>query len=150
MGMACARQAQWRDADRSFQRAIQLNRSNAVPYYQFAFHDLFPTGRTRQALQQLQVRENLDPLDGQVHYQSAYVLMAAGRSAEAEVHCNKLSPEFSQRTECLAWAKLYQGKVEEVILSAEASLDRNDKGTPCGQRLDARTRTQGAVRMLRR
>jgi adenylate cyclase len=124
LAMSYSRDAQWRSAERSFRRAIELNPADSVLHYDFAFHFLFPLGRKDEALRELRIAENLDPLNAEIHYETAFVLMAIGRYAEAESHCNRLPPEFSLKNECLAWARLGQGKVNEVIEAAERALDR--------------------------
>ena len=131
LAMSYSRDAQWPSAERSFRRAIELNPADSVLHYHFAFHFLFPLGRKDEALRELRIAENLDPLNGEIHYETAFVLMAIGRYAEAEAHCNRLPPEYSLKNECLSWARLGQGKVNEVIDAAERALDRRRmRGAP--------------------
>jgi predicted Zn-dependent protease len=91
---------------------------------------LFPLGRLDEALRQFRAAEDLDPLDGHNHLLTAYLLMAVGRAAEAEAHCNKLSPGHVLKQECLGWALLRQGRVDEAIRMAEQAFDRTKRGTP--------------------
>ena len=130
LGMAYSREGEWQRAEQSFRRAIELNPGDSRPYHDLAFFVLFPVGRAGEALQQLRIAESLDPLGPLVQYEMAVVLMSAGRYREAEVHCNNMSAEFGLKHECLLWAQLRQGRVNEVITTAEQVLDRHDRGTP--------------------
>jgi Tfp pilus assembly protein PilF len=125
MGMAYAREGQWQQAQQSFHRAIELNPGEAQPYRHLAFFVLFPLGRINEALEQFTKAEKLDPLGSQTHYEMAYSLMAAGRDTEAEIHCEKLSPEWTLKVPCLLTARLRQGRVSEVIAAAERESKRD-------------------------
>jgi TolB-like protein/Flp pilus assembly protein TadD len=130
LGMAAARDAQWDSAERAFRRAIELNPRQPSARYFFGAYILFPLSRFREALQQLQASEELDPLDGHIHLLSAYLLMAMGRPGDAEAHCHKLSPGFALKEECLGWALLREGRVAEAIRTADQAFDRSNRGTP--------------------
>ena len=102
--MAYARDADWAQSEKSFRQAIGLNRNNAMVYSHMAFFLLFPLGRVDEALEQLRIAEKIDLLSPTVHYESAFVLTAAGRYKEAEAHCDKLPAEFGLKRECLGSA----------------------------------------------
>jgi adenylate cyclase len=130
LGMVYSRDGEWQRAEKSFRRAIELNPGDSQPYHDLAFFVLFPLGRAGEALKQLQSAENLDPLGPQVQYEMADVLMSVGRYSEAEVYCNKLPADFELKNECVLWARLRQGKINDVIQSAERALDRRNPGAP--------------------
>ena len=126
MAVSHSRLAEWQQAQQSFQRAIELNPGDALPYRHLAFFVLLPLGRNKEALEQLGRALKLDPLGSSIHFETAYALMAAGRPREAEAHCEKVVAEFALRTDCVLMARLGQGRVDEVIAAAE----RNSKDDP--------------------
>lgn len=111
LAMRYAREAEWQRAEQSFHRAMQLNPGEAQPQRHLAFFVLLPLGRVSEAIEEFCRAEKLDPLGSQTQYEMAVALMDAGRNAEAEGHCQKLSPEWTLRNECLLWAGLRQGRV---------------------------------------
>ncbi len=115
LGMAYARDAQWEQSEKSFRRAIELDPNRSEAHRHFAGFVLWPLGRIEEALQQLRVAESTDRLSPEVHFNLAYVLIAAGRYDEAAGHCEKLPSEFWARSECLGRARLGQGRIEEAI-----------------------------------
>jgi len=52
----------WKNAEREFQRAIELNPASAPVRQMFASNFLSPTGRLDEALEQMHVAQQLDPL----------------------------------------------------------------------------------------
>jgi serine/threonine-protein kinase len=130
LGIAASRDADWDRAERAFRRAIELNPREPSARYYFGAYVLFPLGRFKEAIQQLQAAEELDPLNGNTHMLFAYLLMAVGRPTEAEAHCHKTPPEFPLKQECLGWALLRQGRVAEAMRTADQAFDRNNRGTP--------------------
>ena len=117
LGMARARDGQWEQSERSFRRAIELDRNRSNSYDDFATYLLLVLGRTEEALQQLRVAENIDPLSPEVQRYLGYVLTSAGRYDEAAGHCEKLPADADSRarSECLGRARLGQGRINEAI-----------------------------------
>jgi serine/threonine-protein kinase len=130
LGMAASRDAQWDRAAQAFRRAIELNPREPSARYYFGAYVLFPLSRFNEALRQMQAAEELDPIDGNIHMLSAYLLMAMGRPNDAEAHCHKVPPEFPLKQECLGWALLREGRVAEAMRTADQAFDRNNRGTP--------------------
>jgi tetratricopeptide (TPR) repeat protein len=98
--MAYAREGQWGPAERSFRRAIELDRNRSTSYAHFAYYLLYPLGRTDEALRQLHVAEKTDPLSPAVHFELAYVLRSAGRYDEAAGYCQKEQVDSAAKSEC--------------------------------------------------
>jgi len=117
LGMARARDGQWEQSERSFRRAIELDRNRSNSYDDFATYLLLVLGRTEEALQQLRVAENIDPLSPEVQRYLGYVLTSAGRYDEAAGHCEKMPADADSRarSECLGRARLGQGRINEAI-----------------------------------
>ena len=124
VGVSQARLGQWQQAQQSFHRAIELNRSDALAYRHLAFFVLFPLGRIQEALEQFNKALMLDPLGSTLHNEMALTLMAARRPREAEEHCEKLPAEWVQKNGCLLMARLYQGRVDEVIAAPRPGISR--------------------------
>jgi tetratricopeptide (TPR) repeat protein len=129
LALTCSRDAQWEQAEKSFRRAIELDPNCAMYYGHFAMYLLVPLGRIEEALQQLRVAEKADPLSYEVHFDAAFVLIAAGRYDEASVHCDKLPADAPDKTWCVARLGLDQGRAGESIRLLEADFGasgRND------------------------
>ena len=127
LGMAYARDGQWEHAERSFHRAIQLDRNRSKTYLDYALWLLRVLGRNDEALQQLRVAERTDPLSAVVQRALADILIVAGRYDEAAEYCLKLPGNTDGRSRYLARSRLGQGRVGEAIqiLSNETALPRN-------------------------
>ena len=127
LGMAYARDGQWEHAERSFHRAIQLDRNRSKTYLDYALWFLRVLGRNDEALQQLRVAERTDPLSAVVQRALADILIVAGRYDEAAEYCLKLPGNTDGRSRYLARSRLGQGRVGEAIqiLSNETALPRN-------------------------
>ena len=121
LGMMQARQAQWEPAERSFRRAIELAPRELLWRNHFAMFLLLPLGRIDEALRQLRVAEDLDPLSLQTHNALSLALGAAGRFDEADFHCQKAADDDRQRSRCWASALLRQGKGEQAIRILESA-----------------------------
>jgi len=127
LGMAYARDGQWEHAERSFHRAIQLDRNRSKTYLDYALWLLRVLGRNDEALQQLRVAERTDPLSAVVQRALADILIVAGRYDEAAEYCLKLPGNADGRSRYLARSRLGQGRVGEAIqiLSNETASPRN-------------------------
>lgn len=127
LGMAYARDGQWEHAERSFRRAIQLDRNRSKTYTDYALWLLRVLGRNDEALQQLRIAERTDPLSAVVQRALADILIVAGRYDEAAEYCLKLPGNSDGRSRYLARSRLGQGRIGEAIqiLSNDTALPRN-------------------------
>jgi tetratricopeptide (TPR) repeat protein len=80
---ALATSWRWNEAEREFQRALELNPNSAQAHYFYAFLVLVPEKRTDEALEQFRVALSLDPLSTIVNANYATTLMIAGRYPES-------------------------------------------------------------------
>ncbi len=136
LGLLHARDGQWEQSERSFRRAIELDPSDSMSHYRFAFGLLLPLGRIAESLEQLRVAEKSDPLSPEVQWRLAWVLNSAGRSDQAAAHCLKLPEGHPRRSQCLGRARLGQGRTGEAVQVLEASngpLDREYLGYAYGK-----------------
>jgi tetratricopeptide (TPR) repeat protein len=115
LAMMQARQAQWAPAERSFRRAIELAPRDVLWRDHFAMFHLLPLGRVEDAIRELRVAEEIDPLSPQTHSLLATALRSAGRFDEALFHCQKGAANDEQRSSCWAENLQYQGKNEEAV-----------------------------------
>jgi tetratricopeptide (TPR) repeat protein len=115
LGMMQARQAQWEQARQSFQRAIGIAPSDPLWRDHFAFFFLLPLGRTEEALRQLRIAEELDPLSHLTHNALSLALRSAGRFEEAEFHCKTSAENDRQSSGCWAETLLRQGNAGQAI-----------------------------------
>lgn len=122
VALARSRDAQWGQSEKAFRRAIELDPNCAMYYGHLAMYLLLPLGRVDEAVRQLRLAENADPLSYEVHFDASYVLFAAGRYNEAYRHCNKLPADAPDKSWCLGRFRLEQGKNDETIRIMEAAL----------------------------
>jgi TolB-like protein/Tfp pilus assembly protein PilF len=124
LGMACARDAEWGQSEKSFRRAIELDPNRSETYHHFATYLLWPLDRTEEALKQLRLAEKADPLSPEVHDRLAYVLPSAGRYDEAAAYAQKLPAGSPIRDLRLGRARFLQGKTAEAIHILETAFNR--------------------------
>lgn len=120
MAMMQARQAQWEPAERSFRRAIELAPRDFLWRDHYAMFLLMPLGRVGEAVRQLRVAEEIEPLSPETHAALASALKAAGRFDEAFSHCQKAAPNDQLRSSCWADNLQLQGKNDEAVRILEA------------------------------
>jgi TolB-like protein/Tfp pilus assembly protein PilF len=128
LGMLYAREARWRESEKSFLRAIELDPNSSTSRTEFALYLLRPLGRVEEALHQLRIVEKNDPLSSQSQFSLGWLLIAARRYDEAASHCNKLPPDYQARSMCLGRALLGRSRTEEAIRIFEESDDTGERG----------------------
>src|SRR5260370_31369127 len=122
--MACARDGEWGQSEKSFLRAIELDANRSTSFQHFATYLLWPLGRIEEALQRLRIAEKADPLSPGLRYDVASTLLSAGRYEEAAGRCQNLPADFPPKSSCLAWACLGQGRGAEAIPSLGVDFPR--------------------------
>jgi tetratricopeptide (TPR) repeat protein len=115
LGSVLAREGQWEQSEKSFLRAIEIQPNRAESHLDFATFFLIPLGRIDQAMQQLRIAEQNDPLSPLIHHWLSEALADTGRNEEAARACEKLPPKNLQREGCVLGALERQGKAGEVI-----------------------------------
>ena len=79
MGLLHSRERNWENAQRSFQRAIELNPSLTRTYTNYVTSTLIPLGRLDEAARLLEEALRADPLSLDVRRELAMVQIMAGR-----------------------------------------------------------------------
>ena len=114
-GVAYARNGQWKEAEFSFRHAIKLGPSLSAAHGMLARFVLWPLGRISEAVREMRIAEENDPLSPQSHFDLADVLLTAGRFSEAERQCVQIPTTVEYRNECLGRTWLFEGKNAEAI-----------------------------------
>ena len=127
MAIACSRDARWEQSEKSFRRALELDPHNPMYYGHFAMYLLLPIGRIEEAIEQLKIGERVDPLSYEIHFDAAYVLLAAGRYKEAAHHCGKLPADAPDKTWCLDQLLLGQARIDEAIRKLEMTFRKEPR-----------------------
>jgi Flp pilus assembly protein TadD len=119
LGMMQARAAQWKEAERSFRRAIELAPRDPLWRNHFALFMLLPLGRFEDAIRQLRTAEELDPNLPQTNSGLNHALTAAGKFEEAERRCYRGAQNDQQSSACWTQTLLRQGNAEQAVASLE-------------------------------
>ncbi|MCU1309337.1 MAG: serine/threonine protein kinase [Candidatus Angelobacter sp.] len=89
-GAALAGAWKWNEAEREFQRALELNPNSAQTHYFYGFLFLVAEKRTDEALDQFRIALSLDPLSPIVNTNYAVTLMIARRYPESLAQFKKV------------------------------------------------------------
>lgn len=111
MGIVYARLGLWDKWAQSFEFAIELDPKAPLARLDFAMNLLVPLGWIGNALQQMRIAEESDPMSPDVQDAYAYILITAGQFDQAEAHCGRsVDP-----VECLGRVRIGQGRMDEAI-----------------------------------
>jgi TolB-like protein/tRNA A-37 threonylcarbamoyl transferase component Bud32/Flp pilus assembly protein TadD len=108
---------EWAEAEREFQRALELAPNNASIHYGYAFLYLLPMKKYDAALAEFRNALLLDPLSGIMNVNYAFTLFAAHRYEEAEAQFRKsieLDANFGVAHRKFAYLLAAMGKYEEA------------------------------------
>jgi TolB-like protein len=123
-----ARDGKWKESERSFRRAIELNPSRSATRGNFAMYLLMPLGRFDEAIGELRIAERSDPLSAELQQFLAFGLMLERRYAEAASHCANLPADYRNKPECMGRALLAQGRTAEAIQVMAELCCRGNRG----------------------
>jgi len=123
LALVYAREGRWAEAEKSFRHAIELDRNRSTTYDNFGLWLLFVLGRNEEALQQLRLAEEADPLSTSIQSHLGTVQISLERYDEAAASCLKLPASDPTRQQCLARARLGQGSIAEAIQLMENAHD---------------------------
>ena len=141
-------------SEHEFRLALDLNPNSATVHHWYAFYLLF-ADRGDEAIAEMDVARQLDPLSVIINADEGELLYIARRNDEARVRLRRaieLAPEFSQPLQTLAILDLESGHVLDAIKEAHAALalDPDDPRTigEAGYVLAAAGQTAEARKLL--
>ena len=117
MGTTYAREHNWVNARKSFERAIELDPGLTHIPTNYAVSVLLPLAQTDEALRLLEAALDLDPLSLDVRRTLAFTQIVAGRYDEAIVHLRRVlsvDPDYPHASLALARALTFSGRLEEA------------------------------------
>ena len=118
MGLLHSRERDWENAQRSFQRAIELNPSLTRTYTNYATSTLIPLGKLDEAARLLEEALRADPLSLDVRRELAMVQIMAGRYEDAIANLQRVrtvDPGFPFADLFLARALTFAGRLTEAL-----------------------------------
>ena len=98
LGAADAREAQWGRSESNFRRSMEIQPGRPESHGYFAIFYLLPLGRIEEAIRQLRIAQNSDPL---FTFFLADALADTGRNEEASAICSNLPPDSPSKQQCL-------------------------------------------------
>lgn len=107
----------WEAAEREYQRALQLNPSNAESHRMFSVF-LAAMGRPDQALGQVLAAQELDPLNANNNTTAGWDLYCARRYDKALDQCRRaleLAPNNQGSHVCLAYGYMGNGQYQQAV-----------------------------------
>jgi TolB-like protein/tRNA A-37 threonylcarbamoyl transferase component Bud32 len=141
MGWLYSYERDWANAEKAFQRAIELTPSLTQTYTSYSISTLQPLGKHDDALQLLQTASRHDPLSLDVQREIGRVQFSAGRYQEAIETLRRvyaIDSDFPFVSTYLARALMMAGRVSEV--SSLENTDRMERAlvyVRTGQRAEA-------------
>jgi tetratricopeptide (TPR) repeat protein len=124
MGVTYSRERDWENAQKSFDRAIELNPSLTQIHTSYSSSTLQPLGKLGKAQQLLDAALIMDPLSLDVRRQLAAVQIIAGRYDDAIAnlrHVLAVDPKFKYAHLALERALMFSGRPAEAIADWESS-----------------------------
>lgn len=122
-----------KQSEQELRRALQLNPNYATAHHWFAYY-LFFAERHGEAVAEMEVARQLDPLSAIINADEGNFLYATGRNSEATTRLRKaveLAPNLGQPHETLALLDLEEGHGAEALREARLglTLDPNNPRT---------------------
>ena len=134
LASALVKNFQWAEAEKEFQRALELEPNNAQFHYMYAFLYLVAMGQIDAALGEFHNALLLDPLSGIINTNYAYTFSAAHRYDEAVQQYRKtleIDPSFLTANRKFAQTYAVMGKWAEADQSYRAFANQyGDKDLP--------------------
>ncbi len=114
----------WKQAGPELRRALDLNPNYATAHHWNAFY-LFFSGKTGEAIAEVEVARQLDPLSAIINADEGEFMYAAKRYSDARLRLRQaieLEPDFDQPHETLALIDLETGNPSDALKEARAGL----------------------------
>jgi serine/threonine-protein kinase len=123
MGLVHARDRHWQDAEREFQRSIQINPNLSRTHRSYGFWALYQEGRLDEASKELQLALRIDPLSLDIPRMMAYIEVSDGQYAAAIDNCRRVlreDPNFPLIPFVFGRALLFNGNTAEALSVLES------------------------------
>jgi TolB-like protein/Flp pilus assembly protein TadD len=123
-------QWKWAAAEADYRKAIELDPNSATARHWFALH-LAQQGRTEEALQEIKIAQQRDPLAPIIRAARAKILLNGRRFAEAVEQSHKaldLEPNFAPAYSVLAQAFAFQQQYPEALEAAKKYVELTGGG----------------------
>jgi len=123
----------WPEAEREYQRALELNPNNAAAHYFYGYACLVQQKRYDQGLEELRRALSLDPLSSIVNTNYAAALMTAHRYPEALAAFQKTlqqDPNFSAAHQKLTALYASTGDFAKAVTELQKAFPQNRSFTP--------------------
>ncbi len=116
---------EWKHSEPEFRRAIELDPNDALAHHWLAYY-LFFAGRYDEALAQIALARQLDPLSAvtnadEGHFLGMRCVISAKREPDFQ-QAIELEPELGQPHETLALVELESGHPADAVKEAHAGL----------------------------
>jgi len=121
----------WEGADREYQRALQLNSSDAESHRMYSVF-LAAMGRSDHALAQALTAQELDPLNANNNTTAGWDLYCARRYDQALEECRRtleLAPNSQGSHACLGYGYLGKGQYQQAIEESKKAWILSNKET---------------------
>jgi serine/threonine-protein kinase len=122
----------WSEAEKAFQRSMSLNPGYATAPHWYAMQVLTPLGRFDEALAQLKLASQLDPITPAIAASPGPVLYAAGRFEESvkwHEKALKADPGFFPLYHFMGQSLIQIGENLRAINSFERALEMSDRAS---------------------
>ena len=123
----------WKGAESTFERALQLNPNQSIARAAFACFCLAPAARLDEALTHLEAAVNIDPLSLATNFALAFGLYMAGRFSDVVARCEKIleiEPAFSRAVALQGLALHFLGRSAEALERATLASKKPDDFVP--------------------
>jgi TolB-like protein/tRNA A-37 threonylcarbamoyl transferase component Bud32/Tfp pilus assembly protein PilF len=118
----------WSEAEREFQRAIELNSNFADAHHGYAAY-FAAMGKRDEALAEIRRAQELDPLSSAINVELAWLLFISRQNEQAIEQCRKMidvEPRLALAHTFLALAYARKGQFAEAVAEAEKGRQLDD------------------------
>jgi len=117
----------WKEAEKKFKRALELNPNNATAHHWYAFY-LTIFARFDEAIKEIKRAQELDPLSSIINTDIGMILYYARQFDEAKEQCFKtleIDPNFWKVYLCLGMVYIQKELYKEAIVELEKAIKIN-------------------------